>query len=161
MKTEVTRLPSTLVHLTPVSGRLNMSERLILSRLAQKKPDVTPARTPPARTPEEQPTSGDAPETTPPTPRLTPVNTVKTESPVNAAPNTADQPGTPLPPKKSASPSLTIQKNAGPQVSHLLRSKASEMGLLKAKTPSIENPTSDAPAAKEPEKSQDDVILIE
>ena len=126
-----------------------MSERLILSRLAQKKPDITPARTP-----ENQPASGDAPETTPPTSRQPPANT--NESPVNAAALTA-----PLLPKKSASPSLTIQKNAGPQVSHLLRSKASEMGLLKAKTTSSDNSTLVAPGAKETEKLQDDVIIIE
>ena len=85
IKTEVTTLTLTLVHLTPVSGRL-----------AKKKPWYNPSRTP-----ENQPASRDAPSRQ--------GNHLQTEmSPVNAAAKTTGQPA-PLLPKKSASPSLTIQ----------------------------------------------------
>lgn len=39
MKNEVGRLPATLINLPPVSSRLQMTERSILNKLTQKKPE--------------------------------------------------------------------------------------------------------------------------
>ena len=151
MKTEVTRLPSTLVHLAPVSTRLHMSERSILSRLAQKKPDPNTGATTGIKSP-----TGDAPKT------ITTSQGATHNQPSTATAtvqNTADQ-STVLPEKKSSSPSLTIQKTAGPQVSSIVRNKASEMGLLKTTT-SSGTTTKDAPTVTESGSSSADVILIE
>lgn len=42
MKADVTRLPATIARIPPVAVRLQMSERNILSRLANRAPDPTP-----------------------------------------------------------------------------------------------------------------------
>ena len=116
----MTTLTLTLVHLTPVSGRL-----------AKKKPDIIPAVHPRTNRRAEMRLQGKG-------------NHLQTEmSPVNAAAKTTGQPA-PLLPKKSASPSLTIQYRI------FYEARLLKMGLLKeAKTTSSENSTLAAPAAKE------------
>ena len=42
MKADVTRLPATIARIPPVAVRLQMSERNILSRLANRAPEPTP-----------------------------------------------------------------------------------------------------------------------
>lgn len=42
MKADVTRLPATIARIPPVAVMLQMSERNILSRLANRAPDPTP-----------------------------------------------------------------------------------------------------------------------
>ena len=119
IKTEVTTLTLTLVHLTPVSGRL-----------AKKKPWYNPSRTP-----ENQPASRDAPSRQRPPANRNESGQCSSEDYWTACTFTTKE-------KRFSF--------ADYSVSHLLRSKASEMGLLKeAKTTSSENSTLAAPAAKE------------
>ena len=121
IKTEVTTLTLTLVHLTPVSGRL-----------AKKKPDIIPAVHPRTNRRAEMRLQGKG-------------NHLQTEmSPVNAAAKTTGQPA-PLLPKKSASPSLTIQYRIFYEARRLLKWDC----WREAKTTSSENSTLAAPAAKE------------
>ena len=75
----------------------------------------------PSCTPENQPASGDAPETTP-TSRQPPANRNESSPPGQCSSEHYWPACTSLP-KKTLLLSLTIQQNAGPQVSHLLRSK--------------------------------------
>lgn len=47
MKADVTRLPATIARIPPVAVRLQMSERNILSRLANRAPEPTPQQVDP------------------------------------------------------------------------------------------------------------------
>lgn len=48
MKADVTRLPATIARIPPVAVRLQMSERNILSRLANRAPEPTPQQVGPS-----------------------------------------------------------------------------------------------------------------
>ena len=147
MKNEVTRLPSTLINLPPVSARLHMTERSILNRLAQKKPEppVTSEgkKLPDPAKPQALPTTGTSSLGV-----TTPATVSSEKTPVTSTPTVSSNP-----------PSLTIQKSSTPEVSNVLRNKASEMGLLKTSPSANESAVPDKPAGDD--TKTDDVILID
>ena len=58
MKSDVNRLPSTLVRMPPVTARLNMSEKGILSRLTKRGEGPPPNVTIPGNTIQPPPVQG-------------------------------------------------------------------------------------------------------
>lgn len=144
MKNEVTRLPSTLINLPPVSARLHMTERSILNRLAQKKPE------PPV------PSHG----TKPPHPARPPqasegaITGTSTPDGTTSVPASAGTLLVTSPTMEGNRPLLPIQKSSTPEVSNTSQNRTAEVGLAKASPSGPE-------LAVDGTKSTDDVILID
>ena len=145
MKNEVTRLPSTLINLPSVSARLHMTERGILNRLAQKKPE------PPV-------TSLSSKPSLPAGPQASEAAIIRTPSTDLSTPATASGEKTLETTATLESNRPTIQKSSTPEASNAAQNKGSEIALLKS-TPSGSEPAK--PAAVDNTKSSDDIILIE